>query len=142
MAHFPPMHRKWIASLKSPLRFVTDILGATPEPWQVEALELIGKEDRVAVRSGHGVGKTTLLAWITLWFLLTRYPSTILFTANSQDQLRDTNWPELHKWRDKLPDEFKDQIEITGERIFLKAAQFRCYGVARTASEKNRSTVA
>ena len=75
------MHRKWITSLESPRRFVTDILGATPEPWQAKALDLIGKHNRVVIRSGHGVGKTALLAWITLWFLLTRYPSTILKQA-------------------------------------------------------------
>jgi hypothetical protein len=28
-----------------------------PEPWQAEALEAVGKHDRVSIRSGHGVGK-------------------------------------------------------------------------------------
>jgi hypothetical protein len=33
--------------------------------------EAVGKHDRVSIRSGHGVGKTTLEAWLILWFLLT-----------------------------------------------------------------------
>ena len=53
------------------LIFVTDVLGVTPEPWQAEVLEAVGKYDRVSIRSGHGVGKTTLQAWLVLWFLLT-----------------------------------------------------------------------
>ena len=50
----------WMRSEKNPLLFVTDVLGAIPEPWQAEALEAVGRHDRVSIRSGHGVGKTTL----------------------------------------------------------------------------------
>ena len=67
-----PWQRSWLKSKNSPLIFVRDVLGATPEPWQAEALEAVGRHDRVSIRSGHGVGKTTLEAWLILWFLLTR----------------------------------------------------------------------
>ena len=40
-----------------PLLFVTEVLGATPEPWQAAALEAVGKHDRVSIRSGHGRGE-------------------------------------------------------------------------------------
>ena len=55
-----PWQGSWLKSKDNPLLFVTDVLGATPEPWQVEALEAVGQHDRVSIRSGHGVGKTTL----------------------------------------------------------------------------------
>ena len=58
--------RSWLNSRSNPLIFVTDVLGVTPEPWQAEALEAVGKHDRVSIRSGHGVGKTTLQAWLVL----------------------------------------------------------------------------
>jgi hypothetical protein len=45
-----------------------------PEPWQRDVLEKLGKglmvpdeAVRVAVASGHGVGKSALVAWIILW---------------------------------------------------------------------------
>ena len=55
-----PWQRSWLKSKNNPLIFVRDVLGATPEPWQAEALEAVGRHDRVSIRSGHGVGKTTL----------------------------------------------------------------------------------
>lgn len=90
----------------------------------------------MGIRSGHGVGKTTLIAWTVLWFLMTKCPATILVTANSQDQLRDTNWPEISRWRGKLPPDLQGQVEITAERVVLTGAPFECYAVARTASKE------
>jgi hypothetical protein len=57
----------WMRSKNQPLLFVTDVLGAKPEPWQAEALEAVGRHDRVSIRSGHGVGKTTFESWLILW---------------------------------------------------------------------------
>src|SRR6478672_11108613 len=78
-----PWQRCWLKSKDNPLIFVRDVLGATPEPWQAEALEAVGKHDRVSIRSGHGVGKTTFESWLILWFLLTRKNCKIPVAANS-----------------------------------------------------------
>ena len=43
-------------------------------------------------------------AWLVLWFLLTRQNCKVPVAANSQDQLRDTIWPEIAKWHRQLPD--------------------------------------
>jgi phage terminase large subunit len=126
----------WLKSPTNALLFVTDVLGASPEPWQCEALRLISENDRLSIRAGHGVGKTTFIAWVVLWFMLTRFPFKIPITANSQDQLRDVVWPELRKWRDKLPEPLKVEVEVTAERLFLKAAP-EAFAVARTASKDN-----
>jgi phage terminase large subunit len=90
----------------------------------------------VSIRAGHGVGKTALEAWTVLWFMLTRTDFKIPITANSQDQLRDVVWPELRLWHRKLPEELREQVEITAERLFLKAAP-EWFAVARTAAEHN-----
>src|SRR5262245_30829348 len=114
-----PWQRSWLRSKNNPLLFVTDVLGAIPEPWQAQALEAIGQHDRVSIRSGHGVGKTTLEAWFILWFLLTRQNCKIPIAANSQDQLRDTIWPEIAKWHRELPEPLKAMIEEQAERIVV-----------------------
>jgi hypothetical protein len=44
-----PWQRSWLKSQNSPLTFVGDVLGATAEPWQAEALEAVGKHDRVSI---------------------------------------------------------------------------------------------
>ena len=65
----------WERSVNDARLFVTNILGVTPDPWQAEALDAISKENRVAVRSGHGVGKTALISWIVLCRFAGRRPS-------------------------------------------------------------------
>lgn len=113
---------------------MTDVLGATPEAWQADALDGIGAGDRrISIRAGHGVGKSTLEAWVILWFLLTRRPCKVPVTANSQDQLRDVVWAEISKWWRKLPEPLRDQIEVTAERVAVRAAPNDAFAVARTA---------
>ena len=89
----------------------------------------MGKHDRVSIRSGHGVGKTTLESWLILWFLLTRKNCKIPVAANSQDQLRDTIWPEISKWHRQLPDALKTH-DRCADRAHRRRARprgrFRC----------------
>ena len=126
----------WLASRNNPRLFVTDVLAAEIEPWQGEALDAIARHDRVSIRAGHGVGKTTVLAWVTLWFMLTRKPFKIPITANSQDQLRDVVWPEIRKWHARLPTALRCEIDVAAERVSL-ASSPGCFAVARTASSDN-----
>ena len=53
---------------------------------------------RLAVGSGRGIGKSALVAWIILWMLSTRLGSTVIVTANTEQQLRSRTWAELGKW--------------------------------------------
>ena len=53
---------------------------------------------RMAVASGRGIGKSALVAWLILWMLSTRLGSTIIVTANTEQQLRSRTWAELGKW--------------------------------------------
>ncbi len=80
---------------------------AGPHQWQVDELELIaarlkaGDIDgaiRIATASGHGIGKSALVAWIILWALATSALTKVVITANTGDQLRTKTWPEVSKW--------------------------------------------
>lgn len=53
---------------------------------------------RLAVASGRGIGKSALVSWLILWMLSTRLGSTIIVTANTEQQLRSRTWAELGKW--------------------------------------------
>lgn len=53
---------------------------------------------RLAVSSGHGIGKTALVAWIILWFMSTRVKCAGVVTANTRDQLNFKTWRELALW--------------------------------------------
>lgn len=83
-----------------------------PDQWAIEVLteignrlkagatlaEAIDEAIRIAVASGHGIGKSALVAWIILWALSTKEDTKGVVTANTDTQLRTKTWPELAKW--------------------------------------------
>jgi len=116
--------------------FVKQALGATPEKWQIKALKSIAINDRVAVKSGHGVGKSAFLAWIILWWLLTRFPAKIACTAPTSHQLEDVLWGEIAKWYRRLEPVFKDLITVKSDQVVLNVAPNESFAVARTARKE------
>ena len=76
-----------------------------PEKWQADVLRQIGDglrerkgPVRIAVASGHGVGKSALVAWLLLWALATDPATRGVVTANTETQLKTKTWAELAKW--------------------------------------------
>jgi len=81
-----------------------------PRLWQRQVLRDIAKHIREnkdadvmdamreAVASGRGIGKSALVSWLILWMLSTRIGSTVVVSANSENQLRSVTWGELTKW--------------------------------------------
>ena len=47
-----------------PKEFVEDVIGAKPTRQQAIALNSIMAHKQVAIKSGHGIGKTAMLSWI------------------------------------------------------------------------------
>lgn len=79
-----------------------------PDTWQIDTLATIGQavKDgatlgeaiRLAVASGHGIGKTAFVSWVILWFISTREFPQIVVTSNTANQLSAKTWRELAKW--------------------------------------------
>jgi len=100
--------------VNSPLRYVliafdwgqgdlTDHTG--PDEWQRAVLKDLGEGTltatealRLAVASGHGIGKSALVAWIILWAMSTRPHLNGVVTANTGTQLESKTWRELAVW--------------------------------------------
>ena len=51
-----------------------------------------------SVASGHGIGKSAMVAWLILWIMATRPFCKGVVSANSYVQLRTKTWSELAKW--------------------------------------------
>jgi hypothetical protein len=77
--------------------------------WQRDFLVRLGKRLRdgetgpkeaiqEAVASGHGVGKSALVAWLIKWALDTFEDTRGVVTANTENQLKTKTWAELAKW--------------------------------------------
>jgi hypothetical protein len=76
-----------------------------PDDWQVGMLKEIrdglktpDAAIREAMASGHGIGKSTFVAWLVLWAISTFEDTRGVVTANTEAQLRTKTWPELSKW--------------------------------------------
>lgn len=101
-----------------------------PRKWQREVLEEIGRklaaneEARVwdavqmAVASGHGIGKSALVAMIIMWAMSTHEDTRGIVTANTDTQLRTKTWPEVAKWHRLAFN--SDHFELTATRMSIK----------------------
>lgn len=127
----------WLASCKGdPERFV---LGAFPwgeagtslekfngpEPWQLEKLRAIKvgllnpeKAIQEATASGHGVGKSALVAWLILWAISTFPDTRGVVTANTETQLKTKTWVEIGKWFHLFIG--KEHFQLTATAVFSR----------------------
>jgi hypothetical protein len=125
-----------LALRDDPVLFVRTCLQAEPQKWQKEALQNIVKHNRLSIRSGHAVGKTTFLSFVILWWLCTHYPCKIACTANSASQLEQILWSEIQKWYKMMPQAFQDELEFRSDKITLKNAP-DSFCVSRTSRREN-----
>lgn len=82
-----------------PVAMVKELFHAEPDPWQADGLRAFATDERIAVKSAKGPGKTAFLAWCGWNFLLTRPKCNIAAMSVSADNLRDGLWKELAKWQ-------------------------------------------
>jgi len=87
-------------------------------------------ERNISVASGHGTGKTTIMAWVILWVGLFKYDAKIPITAPTSAQLTRLLLPEVKKWQKNLPLELKNSVEVLSDRITFANDNF---GIPRTA---------
>jgi hypothetical protein len=94
-----------------------------PDKWQIDILKALGdglitieEAIKIAVASGHGIGKSALVSWIILWAISTKVDTRGVVTANTDTQLRTKTWPELTKWFNLFI--AKDFFKLTATAIF------------------------
>lgn len=116
-----------------PVEFVEDIIKATPDPKQAAILRSVAATPMTSVRSGHGVGKSTVEAWTIIWFMCTRPFPKIPCTAPTQHQLFDILWAEVSKWLRNNP-ALAGELVWTKEKVYMKGYPEEWFAVARTAS--------
>ncbi len=129
---------------EEPVSFVREALGAEPQAWQAEALNALSSDRRVSVKSGHGVGKSTVDSWALLWFMTTRFPAKCPCTAPTLAQLRDILWAELGHWHGEmkklhpvLANQFSIQSSQQDLRFVLTAAPTESFAVGRAGRKEN-----
>jgi phage terminase large subunit len=123
----------------NPALFMEEMLGLQADEWQKEVLQRVADPGcrRIAIKAGHGVGKTACASVALIWFILTRYPCKAVCTAPTSGQLTNGLWPELVHNISNLPESLKGLLDVTSERVRLKAdpaGAFISAAVARAES--------
>jgi phage terminase large subunit len=113
---------------------VREVFGKEPRKYQRQVMEAASSGVRqISIRSGHGVGKTTTLAWLIIWFMLTRYPQKTVCTAPTTAQLYDALMSETRKWIQELPQDLQVLFVISAESIELRSAPDTSFVSFRTS---------
>ena len=108
-----------------PIRFQVDCLDVNPDyvwPKMREVALSVRDNPKTAVKAGHGVSKSFGAARIALWFLLSHYPSTVITTAPTHNQVEEILWREIRDSfsRRKIPVD----VEPTRTRLDLEEKWF------------------
>lgn len=120
-----------------------------PDEWQTEYLRQLGEEVRgrafdgitavdairIARTSGHGIGKSTMAAWLCCWIMSTRPHSVGTVTANTVAQLSTKTWAAIQSW-------MKRSITahwwvISSERIYHKDFRESWFCTPQTCKREN-----
>lgn len=80
-----------------PVRFAVEILKIVPWARQEEILRAVAEHPRVAVRSGHKIGKSNTAAILALWWWATRPFSRVVMTSPTDRQVNSILFREVKR---------------------------------------------
>jgi len=123
-----------------------------PEEWQREILIQLGEElekqlgeggaIRICAKSGHGAGKTAMMCWIIIFFLVTRPDIQVIATANTDSQLKTKLWREIAKWHRRSIPQVRNQFEWTATQLKSLESPEDWYATAIPWNENNPEAMA
>lgn len=125
-----------------------------PDIWQTEFLTDLGnhvkgrkfdgrqavKPIRMAVSSGHGIGKSTLVAWLVDWIMSTRPGSQGTLTANTFTQLETKTWAAVQTWTSRCIT--GRWFDVTADTMKAKESPSTWFCSAQTCKEENSEAFA
>lgn len=82
-----------------PVEFFREVLGVEPWHKQIEVVEAIRDNLRVAVKSGHKVSKSHTAAGVALWFFSSFDDARVVMTSTTSRQVDDILWRETRMMR-------------------------------------------
>ena len=125
-----------------------------PDEWQREILRKIGSAVKTrnfngydavqALRftraSGHGIGKSTLIAWLANWIMSTRADSQGTVTANTFAQLETKTWAAIQRWTKLCIT--RDWWVIGARGLYHRDAREKWFLNCQTCNEENSEAFA
>lgn len=94
-----------------PVLWAKEVAGHHLWSAQAEVARSIAKNQNVAVKAGHSVGKSFLAALLACWWVDTRYPDCFLAsTAPSTAQIGAIVWREINHLRSRIEQRYREGL--------------------------------
>ena len=106
----PPLPGESYSEKLSPEEFARDILGVELWHKRAEVLSALPENQRVAVKSGNGLGKGFCASVAVLWFLYTHEPTIVLSTAPTFRQVQHMLWRQIRQLHRRAKDTLKGKL--------------------------------
>jgi hypothetical protein len=103
---------------------------------------LRGGKRFISIASGHGIGKSSTMAMLLLWFLMCYEDSQVPCTAPTAQQMYDVLWKEVSKWHQKMPEEIRDLFEVEANYVRVKLKPKTWFARAATARKESPEALA
>lgn len=125
----------------NPVAFIYMLGIANLLPYQANILQSIVDNKRTIIRSGHGAGKTFIMALAACWWLCFHWIKgegcSVIVTSPSASNLTTVFWAQFSKCMDLLPEYLKNQFTITAESCYENEDSFGWRLDLRTARKDN-----
>lgn len=127
-----------------PVGFVRDQLGLSSAvrrsdgaPYQFDVLRALVTNEKVTLRSGHGVGKTTLVVCAAVWWLLTRpYSRVVIVAPEFARQIKGVIWAHFRRVLRAAPHPLP--LEVRANRLLVAGHGDEWSAVGMPATEPDR----
>jgi hypothetical protein len=120
-----------------------------PDEWQTQFLNDVGRHVRerafdgvhavpairMTTASGHGIGKSTLVAWLVDWIMSTRPFCQGTVTANTFIQLQTKTWAAIQHWTGLCIT--GHWFRMTGDRMYHRLYPAKWFCSAQTCRSEN-----
>jgi len=125
-----------------------------PDDWQAEFLQQLGEEVckrkfdgsapvlpiRFTTASGHGIGKSVLVAMLVNWIMSTRPHAKGTITANTFQQLSTRTWATVQTWTKRCIT--SHWFTVTSDRMYHNAFKDSWFCSAQSCKEENSEAFA
>lgn len=123
-----------------PVAFARDVFNVPLDDWQVDALQDINDNQKVAIAGATGLGKGYVAALAIWWFICCKeengdYPK-LMATAPDADTLKRGLWAQLSELSRKAP-LIQLLFNITATKIYMKGAEKEWFCVLKTTSARH-----
>lgn len=126
-------------------RFAIEVCGLSPTHQQIQLFDSVSDPgSRTSVSSGHGTGKTSGFAIISLWHLLSYRLSNTYLSAPKIATVHDGVWKEFADLSEKIRNGpqgwVRDYFEIETEKVYVKGFKLNWWIIAKTAPRGSLKT--